>query len=70
MDSQDWLMLLKRCRLLAVIRAPSLSSGLAMAQAAAAGGIQLIEITWDSAEAAAIAVAGLLDRRRHAALPG
>lgn len=54
MDSQNWLILLKRYRLLAVIRAPSLSSGLAMAQAAAAGGIRLIEITWDSAEPAAL----------------
>ncbi|MBD0267747.1 MAG: bifunctional 4-hydroxy-2-oxoglutarate aldolase/2-dehydro-3-deoxy-phosphogluconate aldolase [Cyanobacteria bacterium Co-bin8] len=48
MDRQDWLNLLKKHRLLAVIRAPDLATGLEMARAAEQGGVRLIEITWDS----------------------
>lgn len=45
---EAWLTLLQQQRLLAVIRAPTLQLGLAMARAAEAGGIRLIEITWNS----------------------
>lgn len=43
----DWLQILQRHRAIAVIRAPSLPVGYEMAQAVAAGGIRLIEITAD-----------------------
>lgn len=46
----DWLALLARHRAIAVIRSASVKLALAMAQAAAAGGISLIEITWNSAQ--------------------
>lgn len=52
MQREDWLTLLRKQRLLAVIRAPSLGMGLAMAQAVEQGGMRLIEITWDSAQPA------------------
>ncbi|MFK8182343.1 MAG: bifunctional 4-hydroxy-2-oxoglutarate aldolase/2-dehydro-3-deoxy-phosphogluconate aldolase [Phormidesmis sp.] len=42
----NWLTLLKKHRAIAIIRAPSVAIGLAMAKAAAAGGFCLIEITW------------------------
>jgi 2-dehydro-3-deoxyphosphogluconate aldolase / (4S)-4-hydroxy-2-oxoglutarate aldolase len=45
---QDWLNLLKRHRAIAVIRTESVATGLAMAKAAADGGIRLIEATWNS----------------------
>ncbi|MBD0336254.1 MAG: bifunctional 4-hydroxy-2-oxoglutarate aldolase/2-dehydro-3-deoxy-phosphogluconate aldolase [Cyanobacteria bacterium Co-bin13] len=48
MDREDWLTLLQKHRLLAVIRAPDLAAGLAMARVAEQGGVRLIEITWDS----------------------
>ncbi|HEY9881521.1 MAG TPA: bifunctional 4-hydroxy-2-oxoglutarate aldolase/2-dehydro-3-deoxy-phosphogluconate aldolase, partial [Leptolyngbyaceae cyanobacterium] len=48
MNREEWLSLLKQYCVLAVIRAPDLMTGLAMAKAAAAGGIRLIEITWNS----------------------
>ena len=44
----EWLTLIKQHRAIAVIRAPQLAQGYQMAQAVAAGGIRLIEITWDS----------------------
>ncbi|MBW4484726.1 MAG: bifunctional 4-hydroxy-2-oxoglutarate aldolase/2-dehydro-3-deoxy-phosphogluconate aldolase [Tildeniella torsiva UHER 1998/13D] len=48
MDKDTFLSLLRQHRAIAVIRAPDLNRGLAMAEAAAAGGIHLIEITWNS----------------------
>lgn len=52
MQREEWLTLLSKHRLLAVIRAPSLELGLSMAQAIEQGGIRLIEITWDSTQPA------------------
>lgn len=46
-----WLSLLKQHRAIAVIRAPKLEQGRQMAQAMVAGGMQLIEITWNSEKA-------------------
>ncbi len=43
-----WLSLLKRHRAIAVIRCEQFSQGQAMAAAVAAGGMPLIEITWNS----------------------
>lgn len=48
MKSDSWLSLVKMHRAIAVIRAPSFSIGAQMAKAVSSGGIQLIEITWDS----------------------
>ncbi|MFQ4136375.1 bifunctional 4-hydroxy-2-oxoglutarate aldolase/2-dehydro-3-deoxy-phosphogluconate aldolase [Nodosilinea sp. PGN35] len=48
MEREAFLALLRQHRAIAVIRAPDLSRGLAMAEAAAAGGVRLIEITWNS----------------------
>jgi 2-dehydro-3-deoxyphosphogluconate aldolase/(4S)-4-hydroxy-2-oxoglutarate aldolase len=44
----NWLSLLERHRAIAVIRSSQFSLGLAMARAVAAGGINLIEIAWNS----------------------
>lgn len=41
-----WLTLLARHRAIAIIRATSVSQGVSMASAAAAGGFRLIEVTW------------------------
>lgn len=46
--SQSWQKLLLLYRAIAVIRSPRKEIGLAMARAVAAGGIKLIEITWNS----------------------
>lgn len=46
-----WLSLLRHQRAIAVIRAPEIELGQKMAQAVAAGGIKVIEITWNSARA-------------------
>lgn len=43
-----WLLLLRSHRAIAVIRAADLATGQQMAQAAAAGGMRLIEVTWNS----------------------
>lgn len=48
MDKDMFLSLLRQHRAIAVIRASDLTQGLAMAEAAAVGGIRLIEITWNS----------------------
>ncbi|MEL6384547.1 MAG: bifunctional 4-hydroxy-2-oxoglutarate aldolase/2-dehydro-3-deoxy-phosphogluconate aldolase [Cyanobacteria bacterium J06626_18] len=48
MDRNSWLATLKQHRVIAVIRAPSLPVGLAMAQAVVQAGFRLIEITWAS----------------------
>jgi 2-dehydro-3-deoxyphosphogluconate aldolase / (4S)-4-hydroxy-2-oxoglutarate aldolase len=52
MVGQDWLSILKRHRVIAVIRTNSIETGLAMAKAAAAGGIRLIEVTWNNTDPA------------------
>ncbi|WP_008318522.1 bifunctional 4-hydroxy-2-oxoglutarate aldolase/2-dehydro-3-deoxy-phosphogluconate aldolase [Leptolyngbya sp. PCC 6406] len=48
MEAQEWIALLQRHRAIAVIRAPTLALGIDLAEAVAAGGIRLIEITWTS----------------------
>lgn len=50
MDRDAFLTLLRQHRAIAVIRTPDLNQGMAMAEAAAAGGIHLIEITWNSCQ--------------------
>lgn len=52
MNSRTWLELARHHRAIAVIRAPQFNLGQQMATAVAAGGIKLIEITWDSDRAA------------------
>ena len=47
-----WLALLKRHRVIAVIRTARVELALNMAQAAAAGGVGLIEVAWNSADPA------------------
>ncbi|WP_035994365.1 bifunctional 4-hydroxy-2-oxoglutarate aldolase/2-dehydro-3-deoxy-phosphogluconate aldolase [Leptolyngbya sp. KIOST-1] len=49
MDRDSFLALLRQHRAIAVIRAADVNVGLQQAQAAAAGGLRLIEITWNSA---------------------
>jgi 2-dehydro-3-deoxyphosphogluconate aldolase / (4S)-4-hydroxy-2-oxoglutarate aldolase len=56
MSHQDWLTKLKKNKVIAVIRAPEMSLGRQMALAVAAGGVQLIEITWNSHRAADLIV--------------
>ncbi|EDX74995.1 2-dehydro-3-deoxyphosphogluconate aldolase/4-hydroxy-2-oxoglutarate aldolase subfamily [Coleofasciculus chthonoplastes PCC 7420] len=51
-SNQSWLTLLQDYRTIAVIRASDQSVGRQMAQAVAAGGIKLIEITWNTDAAA------------------
>ncbi|MEO1094332.1 MAG: bifunctional 4-hydroxy-2-oxoglutarate aldolase/2-dehydro-3-deoxy-phosphogluconate aldolase [Cyanobacteria bacterium J06638_28] len=48
MDQVTWLATVKQHRAIAVIRAPSIATGLAMAQAVVAGGFRFIEVTWTS----------------------
>jgi 2-dehydro-3-deoxyphosphogluconate aldolase/(4S)-4-hydroxy-2-oxoglutarate aldolase len=48
METESWLARLTAQRAIAVIRAPTLELGRQMAKAVAAGGMKLIEITWDS----------------------
>jgi 2-dehydro-3-deoxyphosphogluconate aldolase/(4S)-4-hydroxy-2-oxoglutarate aldolase len=48
MSNQSWLTLLRQHRSIAVIRSSRQSLGRQMAQAVAAGGMPLIEITWNS----------------------
>lgn len=48
MSNQSWLTLLRQYRSIAVVRASQRSLGHQMAQAVAAGGMRLIEITWNS----------------------
>jgi len=48
MKTQSWLTVVKQQRAIAVIRAPQFELGRQMARAIAAGGMKLIEITWDS----------------------
>lgn len=51
MDRDSFLALLRQHRAIAVIRASGVDLGLNLAKAAEAGGIRLIEITWNSAHA-------------------
>ncbi|CBN58693.1 MULTISPECIES: bifunctional 4-hydroxy-2-oxoglutarate aldolase/2-dehydro-3-deoxy-phosphogluconate aldolase [Kamptonema] len=48
MNDRYWLKLLQKHRAIAVIRSPKMELGALMAKAIAKGGIQLIEITWNS----------------------
>ncbi|MEH2373776.1 bifunctional 4-hydroxy-2-oxoglutarate aldolase/2-dehydro-3-deoxy-phosphogluconate aldolase [Nostoc sp.] len=48
MPNQIWLSQLQKHRAIAVIRAPKIELGQEMAMAVASGGMQLIEITWNS----------------------
>jgi 2-dehydro-3-deoxyphosphogluconate aldolase / (4S)-4-hydroxy-2-oxoglutarate aldolase len=48
MNPTSWLNLLRQERAIAVIRAPEFEIGLSMAKAVYAGGLKLIEITWNS----------------------
>ena len=50
----NWLQLLKQHRAIAVIRAPEKELGYKMAMAVASGGMKLIEITWNTAQAATL----------------
>jgi len=52
MTNQSWLTLLKQNRIIAVIRTSNQSIGCKMAQAVAAAGITIIEITWNTDAAA------------------
>jgi 2-dehydro-3-deoxyphosphogluconate aldolase/(4S)-4-hydroxy-2-oxoglutarate aldolase len=52
MLQQSWLSLVQQYRAIAVIRAPDLALGYKMAKAAASGGMRLIEITWNTDQAA------------------
>ncbi|AFZ26201.1 2-keto-3-deoxy-phosphogluconate aldolase [Cylindrospermum stagnale PCC 7417] len=54
MSDQVWLSQLRKHRAIAVIRAPKIEIGEQMALAVASGGMQLIEITWNSDRAAAL----------------
>ncbi|MDJ0620854.1 MAG: bifunctional 4-hydroxy-2-oxoglutarate aldolase/2-dehydro-3-deoxy-phosphogluconate aldolase [Calothrix sp. MO_192.B10] len=49
-----WLQLLKQHRAIAVIRTPEMELGYQMAMAAVSGGMRLIEITWNTGEAATL----------------
>lgn len=59
-----WVQRLRHDRAIAVIRSHNWLQGLAMAQAAAEGGLRLIEITWNSVRPAEL-VAELRDRLPH-----
>lgn len=48
MNQVAWLARLQQQKVIAVIRAAELEVGVAMAKAVAAGGMQLIEVTWNS----------------------
>ena len=52
MIQENWLKILQKNRAIAVIRTTKIETGLQMAKAVAAGGIPIIEITWNSHKAA------------------
>ncbi|MEG4166979.1 MULTISPECIES: bifunctional 4-hydroxy-2-oxoglutarate aldolase/2-dehydro-3-deoxy-phosphogluconate aldolase [unclassified Microcoleus] len=54
MNNQSWLTLLKKHRAIAVIRSSEKELASQMAKAVAAGGIQFIEITWNTHKAAEV----------------
>lgn len=47
-ELRSWFLALHQSPVIAVIRAPEFAVGLEMARAAAAGGIQFLEVTWNS----------------------
>ncbi|NET43490.1 bifunctional 4-hydroxy-2-oxoglutarate aldolase/2-dehydro-3-deoxy-phosphogluconate aldolase [Okeania sp. SIO2B3] len=51
MNQESWLKILQKNRIIAVIRASEIEVGRKMAKAVAAGGIRIIEITWNSHKA-------------------
>ncbi|MFN6461818.1 MAG: bifunctional 4-hydroxy-2-oxoglutarate aldolase/2-dehydro-3-deoxy-phosphogluconate aldolase [Nostoc sp. DedVER02] len=51
MPNEIWLSQLQRHRAIAVIRAPKIEVGYQMAMAVASGGMQIVEITWNSSRA-------------------
>ncbi|NEQ78377.1 MAG: bifunctional 4-hydroxy-2-oxoglutarate aldolase/2-dehydro-3-deoxy-phosphogluconate aldolase [Okeania sp. SIO2C9] len=51
MNQENWLKILEQNRIIAVIRASEIEIGMKMAKAVAAGGIRIIEITWNSHKA-------------------
>jgi 2-dehydro-3-deoxyphosphogluconate aldolase/(4S)-4-hydroxy-2-oxoglutarate aldolase len=51
-SNADWLTLLRSQKAIAVIRAAQVELGIGMAKAVAAGGMKLIEVTWNGAEPA------------------
>ncbi|MDY7008183.1 MAG: bifunctional 4-hydroxy-2-oxoglutarate aldolase/2-dehydro-3-deoxy-phosphogluconate aldolase [Cyanobacteriota bacterium] len=51
MNQESWLKILRKNRIIAVIRASEIEIGRKMAKAVAAGGISIIEITWNSHQA-------------------
>lgn len=64
-EESAWIATLKQYRAIAIIRAPDVGTGLAMARAVIAGGFRLIEVTWNSDRPAE-----LLHRLRQAYAPG
>ena len=64
MGDQGWLDLLRHHRAIAVIQAPTLAVGVQLAQAVAAAGMGLIEVTWRSDRPTAL-VAQLRERLPH-----
>ncbi|GGA39330.1 bifunctional 4-hydroxy-2-oxoglutarate aldolase/2-dehydro-3-deoxy-phosphogluconate aldolase [Okeania sp. KiyG1] len=51
MNQESWLKILKKNRIIAVIRASEIEVGRKMAKAVVAGGIRIVEITWNSHKA-------------------
>jgi 2-dehydro-3-deoxyphosphogluconate aldolase/(4S)-4-hydroxy-2-oxoglutarate aldolase len=64
MPNEIWLSQLQRHRAIAVIRAPKIEVGQQMAMAVASGGMQIVEITWNSDRA------GELISQLRSELPG
>lgn len=58
---QDWITAFRNGRVVAVLRAPSLDLGLAMAEAVVQGGLRLLEVTWTSDRPSEL-VTALLER--------
>lgn len=50
--TSPWMQALRQQQVIAVIRAPSFAVGVQLAQAAVAGGIRQLEVTWNSAQPA------------------
>ena len=48
MDAQAWLSIARRARIIAVIRVADVEVGRQLAQAVVAGGVRLVEVTWNS----------------------
>lgn len=54
MDNAVWLKTLRKHKAIAILRAPTVTTGIDMAKAAVAGGFRLIEVTWNSDRPAAL----------------